>query len=74
MVQQVDVTLWAESGAQAQDRAEQWAARLYGACRLDSVMVYDLGPLAPCDVPGCEHQPAGRTYRVEARIVMAGSR
>ena len=66
---QIDLTLWAETGAHAQDRAHLWAIRQYGPCDLDSVSIYDLGRLAPCEVPGCDHQPAGRTYRITARIL-----
>jgi len=66
-VGEIDVTLRAESGAHAEDRATLWATRTFGPSYLQWVLVYDLGPLAPCSVPGCGHQPTGRTYRVVAR-------
>jgi hypothetical protein len=66
-VGEINITLWAQSGAHAEDRAHLWAVNRYGPTDLDSVTVTDLGPLPACAYPGCQHQPEGRTYRVTAR-------
>jgi hypothetical protein len=63
----IDIILWAETGAHAIDRAHLWAIHTYGPTDLDGVTATDLGPLPPCDIEGCQHQPQGRTYRVTAR-------